>query len=127
MAFSVTPLSKTRRRNRLITPGAYRHRISWEVKTETDDNQGGSTITWAHSFYRMMSKEGIRGRERMIAEQLEERVTHRFMGHYKSGLTPYGYRLKDYDGNYYDIKAIIPDDEKQVIEVWAEEVLSKEK
>ena len=127
MPLRFTQSQKNRRRSRTVSPGNYRHRISWEVKTETDDNQGGSTITWAHSFYRLMSRQALEGYERMVASQQEQRVTHLFEGYYKSGLNPYDYRLVDHDGNYYDIKAIIPDDLKRIITVEAEEVLGKEK
>ena len=84
--------------------GDLRHRIDFQVETETADGMGGKNLTWA-AVYRAVPAAiwPVSSRERLDNLKLESEITHKIRVRYISGITSkhrikYGTRTFDIQG-----------------------------
>ena len=71
-----------------------------QLKTETKDGRGGTTLAWSTQFRIVGKMKALRGYEQIRAEALETKMTHRIRTWYDSRITTahrllYGSRIFD--------------------------------
>ncbi|MDX1974468.1 MAG: phage head closure protein [Rickettsiales bacterium] len=101
-----------------------RHRLSLQQEIHTADTQGGFTRSWqpiADLWAEIMPMHSYeRGREPLVGGQLQATITHKITLRYRDGITT-GQRLV-FDGRAFNIHSVIvPNEAKQLIEIFAEE------
>lgn len=67
--------------------GTYRHRVTVQAATETQNSQGEPIAGWADETTVWASVEPLVGRELLLAQQTVALVTHRVGMRYLAGLT----------------------------------------
>jgi SPP1 family predicted phage head-tail adaptor len=80
--------------------------VQFEVqeKTEANDGQLGTKLTWATKFRINGKMKALRGYEQIRGFALEDKITHRIETWYDGRVTT-AHRLKS-GSNYYNIRAI---------------------
>jgi SPP1 family predicted phage head-tail adaptor len=68
--------------------GALRDRLVLEQAVRTDDGGGGATLTWETVAEIWGSVRPVSGEERLSADQLAGRLTHRVLIRYRAGVVP---------------------------------------
>jgi len=99
-----------------------RRKLVFQTKTETADNMGGFTYTWADTVTLWCEIRPTSAREKEMYSQLEHRVTHRiFPRRYNSSITP-EMRIK-YGDRYLEIRSVMNKNERdRKMEILADEV-----
>ena len=59
--------------------GELREYITIQTPTRASDSHGGATETWATHYQTWAKVEPVSARQQFFGEQLEHRITHRFM------------------------------------------------
>ena len=88
--------------------GQYRHPVTIQNYTTSQDANGNITRSWSTFSSWRARIEPIRGREYFEAKSIVPEQTYRFSGWFVSGVTQ-DMRIKDEDGNLYDIQDVLPD------------------
>ncbi len=97
-----------------------RHRVVLQSAAATADSGGGGAATWSDDATLWASIEPIKGAERLTAQQLESRLTHRVRLRHRSGVTT-AMRLK-FGARIFNIRAVInPDERNRLLELLCEE------
>jgi len=68
--------------------GTLRHRIIIQSRTETRDDYGGTTPTWAAHQACWASVEPLRGKEKVNAEAIGANMSHKVRTRYVSAVEP---------------------------------------
>lgn len=93
--------------------GAWRHRITIQQPTETQDSYGAAVVTWSTYAVRWGSVSPLAGRELFFARQIRPDVTHKVELWYVSGLTV---RMRiQHRGRWLNIESIIDRDERHAV------------
>jgi len=92
-----------------LKTGARRHVITIQQRTRVQDAHG-INFTWATYSQPFASREFISGRETTEADGFQNIINVRFNIHYDSSVTD-EMRVKDVDGNIYEITDILPDND----------------
>lgn len=103
--------------------GHFRHRITFQEQVETPDGGGGYDLSWQNIaemptvWARIIP---LSGSERLAAQRLESRITHRIRIRYRAGITP-DLRAA-FKGRTFNIRAVINVEEKnRFLDLLAEE------
>lgn len=92
--------------------GEFRHPVTIQSKSVSRDSFGGEVETWSTFSSWRARIESLKGREYFEAKAVNAEQTYRFSGWFISGVTQ-DMRLKDNDGNLYDIKDVLPDNKSR--------------
>jgi SPP1 family predicted phage head-tail adaptor len=97
-------------KQRSISIGRLRQKVTLEKATSTTDNAGGCTETWASvvSFYADIRPSG--GDEAYRQGKVQDKITHKVYCRWRSDIKT-AYRLK-YESRYFNIKSIKNIDER---------------
>lgn len=73
-----------RRRDKVSNPGVYRHYVDVKSYTKTGGSRLDYTQVATHQIYVYVSIEPVAGREKLIADQLQQKITHILKTPYRS-------------------------------------------
>jgi SPP1 family predicted phage head-tail adaptor len=104
----------------LLRIGPLRNRITIEEKTVTRDAYGGEVVVWAKFAEVWASVQSITGREFFGSQQVNATVTTKFGIRWLEGVTT-AMRIS-YDGELYNIVAILDSDRRADLMLLTEEV-----
>lgn len=93
-----------------MNPGQLRHRITIQQPTETVDQYKRPTTGWADYATVWAAVEPLRGREFLLAQNINTELTIRVRIRYLRGVTP-GMRVK-YGDRIFDIQSVIDLEER---------------
>ncbi len=97
-----------------------RHRVSLQSAADTADGGGGTTTVWSDVATLWASIEPLKGSERLFAQRLESRVTHRLRLRHRIGVTT-AMRVK-FGARIFNIRAVInPGERNRLLVVLCEE------
>ena len=97
-----------------------RHRVILQSSAATADGGGGAATAWSDVATPWASIEPLRGAERMSAQQLESRLSHRVRLRHRDGVTT-AMRLK-FGTRIFNIRAVInPAMRDRLLELLCEE------
>lgn len=86
--------TRLERRRRDTGAGRYRHRIVFQLKTQTQDTFNAEVGTWADSFTVWGAFEPVGSREFPMAFKRHEETTARFRIRYRKGIDPAKHRIR---------------------------------
>lgn len=102
--------------------GAYRHRVTVQVVTETQNSQGEPSTDWADETTVWTSVEPLVGRELLLAQQTVALVTHRVGLRYLAGLT--AKKRLVFNGRTFNILNVMNLEERnREMEIMAQEIV----
>ncbi len=105
-----------------FTIGELNKRLTIQVQTKTPDGLGGSVATWVDQGIVWAGIMPLRGQEKLMAEQVQNRVTHRVKIHYRSVFSG-SWRFK-FGKRYFNVESVINSDERGVfLELMCEETV----
>ena len=97
-----------------------RHRVVLQSAADTADGGGGGATVWSDTATLWASIEPLKGTERLTAQQLESRLTHRVRLRHRSDVTT-AMRVK-FGTRIFNIRAVInPDERDRLLELLCEE------
>lgn len=89
-----------------------RHRVTFQTRTDTVDNLGGSVTTWADEFDAWVRIEPTSGRQSVFAGKIQNPVTHKITMRYLADVTPKQRVL--FGTRTFDIQSIINPEERNI-------------
>lgn len=99
---------------------ALRHRVSLQSSEDSADGGGGSTTVWSEVATLWASIEPLKGVERVAAQQIETRLTHRVRLRHRLGVTT-AMRIQ-FGSRIFNIHAVInPQERNRLLELLCEE------
>ena len=97
-----------------------RHRVILQSAAVSADSGGGASTVWSDDATLWASIEPLKGTERLTAQQLESRLTHRVRLRHRIGVTT-AMRVK-FGARIFNIRAVInPDERNRLLELLCEE------
>ncbi len=103
-----------------VKAATLRHRVSLQSSADSADGGGGAATVWSDVATLWASIEPLKGSERMSAQQLESRLTHRVRLRHRSGVTT-AMRLK-FGVRIFNIRAVVnPAMRNRLLELLCEE------
>lgn len=108
--------------------GQFRHRITFQKEQEVVDNEGFSSTSFVDVVSVWAMAKTVGGREYHQAAATQNELTTRWVIRYQKEFLDREKKYEDmrvhYDGRYYEIEAILPDDElKKTLTVVCKEVI----
>jgi SPP1 family predicted phage head-tail adaptor len=88
----------------------FRHRITLQKKTTTENNIGDNVATWSDVTTVWAAVEPLRGKEEIISAQVTSETTHRITVRYRDGLNSH-MRIK-FGSREFRIESLINLDER---------------
>ena len=92
--------------------GKLRHRLALQSATTTRDTYGAEVETWSTYDTVWGSVEPLRGTERIFAQQVNAKVTHKIRVRSNSSITVQHRIL--FDSRYFYINSVINPDERNI-------------
>lgn len=92
--------------------GRLRHRVSIQKATETRDAAGGVIQSWATVAKRWASIQPATGKERIEADQVESRITHKITMRHYTNLSP-EYRI-EHNGRLFGVVSVANLDDRGI-------------
>lgn len=90
-----------------MNPGELDHKLTLYSVAETDDSYGGSSFAETEIETLWAKRQDLRSREQFDNAHTERSTMVRFQTWYREAITQ-GKRLKDSDGNTWDILSVDP-------------------
>ena len=95
-----------------FTIGELNKRLTIQVQTKVSDGLGGSAATWVDQGTVWAGVVPLRGQEKLMAEQVQSKVTHRVKIHYRSVFSG-SWRFK-FGRRYFNVEGVINPKERGV-------------